>query len=166
MTGAYRALDEMRDTGVVTAIGLGINDCATAQRLLRELDLDVVLLAGRYTLLECGAAQSLLSQCEQRDVSVIIGSPFNSGVLADDPHGRYDYGPQPDTIRERVGQLRAVCERHAVALASAALQFPLGHPAVVSVIPGVRAPREVRSNVEHYELRAENLLPADVRVPT
>ena len=173
--GALRALAEMREQGIVSAIGLGINDWRAAEHFVHECALDVVLLAGRYTLLEHEAAVSFLPECVRRGVSVVIGGPFNSGVLAGDGKGAYDYAPPPNPIRERVARLRAVCERHGVALAAAALQFPLGQPAVVSVIPGMRNATEVRDNVRLFnaaippslwdELRGEGLLPPEVPVP-
>ena len=175
MNGAVRALDEMRRTGVVSAVGLGINDWRTAERLVREGAFDVVLLAGRYTLLEHGAARSFLPECERRGVSVVIGGPFNSGVLAGDAGGRYDYAPAPRAVRRKVRRLRAVCSRHGASLAAAALQFPFGQPAVVSVIPGMRSAAEVRHNVALFnaalppslweELRHEHLLPDGLPVP-
>ena len=173
--GALRALAEMREQGIVSAIGLGINDWRAAERFVRECALDVVLLAGRYTLLEHEAAVSFFPECIRRGVSVVIGGPFNSGVLAGGRQGAYDYAPAPDPIRERVARLCAVCERHGVPLAAAALQFPLGQPAVVSVIPGMRSAAEVRENVRLFnatvpsslweELRSEELLPAEVPIP-
>ena len=173
--GALRALAEMREQGIVTAIGVGINDWRAAARFVRESDLDVVLLAGRYTLLEQEAAKSFLPVCEQRGVSVVIGGPFNSGVLAGDRQGAYDYAPAPGPVRERVMRLHAVCKRHDVPLAAAALRFPFGQPAVVSVIPGMRSAAEVRDNVRLFnaaippalweELRGEGLLPAELPVP-
>ena len=176
MGGAVRALDEMRRAGVVSAIGVGLNDWRTAERFVREGAFDVVLLAGRYTLLEAGAARSFLPECERRGTSVVVGGPFNSGVLAGDAHGHYDYAPAPDPVRRKVGRLRAVCARHGVRLAAAALQFPLGQAAVVSVIPGMRDGDEVRRNVALFnapippalweELRHEALLPAGVPVPS
>lgn len=175
--GALRALLEMREQGVVSAVGIGINDWRAAERFVRECALDVVLLAGRYTLLEHAAARSFLPECARRKVSVVIGGPFNSGVLAGDRAGAYDYAPAPapETVRERVARLRTVCERHRVPLAAAALQFPFGQPAVVSVIPGMRSAAEVRDNVRLFnaavppslweELRHEGLLPAGAPAP-
>ena len=175
MGGAVRALDEMRRAGVVSAIGVGLNDWRMAERFVREGAFDVVLLAGRYTLLEPGAARSFLPECERRGISVVVGGPFNSGVLAGDAQGHYDYAPAPDAVRRKVGRLRAVCARHGVSLAAAALRFPLGQAAVVSVIPGMRDGDEARRNVALFnapippalweELRREALLPAGVPVP-
>ena len=173
--GALRALADMREQDVVSAIGLGINEWRAAERFVRECDLDVVLLAGRYTLLEHEAAVSFLPECARRGVSVVIGGPFNSGVLTGDGQGAYDYTAAPEPVRERVARLRAVCERHGIPLAAAALQFPLGQPAVVSVIPGMRNATEVRNNVRLFnaeippslweKLRGEGLLPPEVPVP-
>ena len=173
--GAFRALDEMRSTGIVAAIGLGINHCETAEHFVRNFDLDVVLLAGRYTLIEHGASASLLPECERRGVAVVIGGPFNSGVLAGDVHDRYDYVPTPPAVRKKVERLRVVCARHQIDLAAAALQFPFGQPTVVSVIPGMRTADQVRENVARMkveipsnlwrDLRCEGLLPADTAVP-
>ena len=173
--GACRALDEMRSTGIVAAIGLGINHCETAEHFVRNFDIDVVLLAGRYTLLEHAASASLLPECEGRGVAVVIGGPFNSGVLASDVHDRYDYAPTPPAVREKVDRLRAVCARHQIDLAAAALQFPFGQPAVVSVIPGMRTAGQVRENAERMgveipsalwdDLLSEGMLPADIAVP-
>ena len=173
--GALRALAEMREQGLVSAIGLGVNVRQAAEELVRNIDLDVVLLAGRYTLLDHGSAADFLPECARRSVSVVIGGPFNSGVLAGDGEGTYDYEPAPDQVRERVERLRAVCRRHGVPLAAAALQFPFGQPAVVSVIPGMRSAAEVRENIRLFnteippalwkELGDEGLLPAEIPVP-
>lgn len=147
MQGGYRALTRLRDEGVVTAIGLGANEAAVCEQALAEGDFDIFLLAGRYTLLEQAPIHGLMPTCEARGVAVVIGGPFNSGVLAcaapsAEPH--YDYGAPPAWVIERVEALRAVCDRHGVELPAAALQFPLAHPAVVSVIPGVANPEEAR----------------------
>ncbi len=148
--GGWRALDELRRDGTVQAIGAGLNDWRTCERLLGLLDPDVFLLAGRYTLLEQAPLDSLLPACVRRGVSVVVGGPFNSGVLAGGPAaGRtYDYGPAPHWVLERVAGLEQACRRFGVSLAEAALQFPLAHPAVVSVIPGSYTAAEVERNVE------------------
>ena len=173
--GGCRALEEMRRTGVVSAIGRGINDAPTAERFTREMSLDVVLLAGRYTLLEHANARSLFAECDRRGISVVIGSPFNSGVLADDAHSNYDYAPAPASILARVEQIRAICAHHCVSLGAASLQFPFGQPAVAAVIPGMRDAGEVRQNVEWLDapipqalwenLRTEGLLLEGVPMP-
>lgn len=144
-TGGMRALLRLRDEGVVRAIGLGVNEWEPAQRLAERADLDLVLLAGRYTLLEQEAARSFLPLCEARGIGVIVGGPYNSGVLAGGAH--YDYGAVPAEVAERVRRLRAACDRHGVPLLHAAFRFPLRHPAVVSVIPGSQSPAEMAGNL-------------------
>lgn len=177
MAGAYPALDRLRREGAVRAIGLGVNEWRIAQRCVEGADLDCVLLAGRYTLLEQEPLDTFLPLCERRGVGVVIGGPFNSGILAagDVPGATYDYAPAPEAVRARTRRLDAVCRRHGVPLGAAALQFPLGHPAVATVIPGARSAGEVRRNVELLgwpipaalwdDLRHEGLLRPDAPAP-
>lgn len=146
-TGGYQALVERKVSGDIKAIGLGVNEIGVCERALAELDLDALLLAGRYTLLEQEALTSLLPECEARGVSVVIGGAFNSGVLATGvqvpgPH-YYNYEPAPASVIKRVAALEAVCTEFAVPLPAAALQFPAAHPAVVSVIAGCASAAEV-----------------------
>jgi D-threo-aldose 1-dehydrogenase len=141
--GGWRALDELRSFGAVAALGLGVNEAAPCERMLAELDPDLFLLAGRYTLLE--QASGLLAACERRGVGVVIGGPFNSGVLAR-ADGTFNYAAAPPEVLTRVERLRAACTRFGVALPAAALQFVAAHPAVVSVIPGGQTPQEVAAN--------------------
>jgi D-threo-aldose 1-dehydrogenase len=143
--GGWRALDELRAAGAVAALGLGVNAAAPCERMLAELDPDLFLLAGRYTLLEQAPLHGLLPACERRGVGIVIGGPYNSGVLAR-PDGTFDYAAAPPEVMARVERLRAVCDRFSVALPAAALQFALAHPAVVSVIPGGQTPGEVVAN--------------------
>jgi D-threo-aldose 1-dehydrogenase len=142
-SGGWRALDELRSCGAVAALGLGVNEAAPCERMLAELDPDLFLLAGRYTLLE--QATGLLAACERGGVGVVIGGPFNSGVLAR-ADGTFNYAAAPPQVLARVERLRAVCARFDVALPAAALQFAAAHPAVVSVIPGAQTPQEVAAN--------------------
>jgi D-threo-aldose 1-dehydrogenase len=146
--GGWRALDELRSRGDVAAIGAGVNEWEPCARLLELADPDIFLLAGRYTLLEQEALAVLLPACSARGVGVVIGGPFNSGVLATGarPGAMYNYLPAPQAILERTAAIEAICERHNVRLAQAALQFPFGHPAVVSVIPGGQSRAEVEQN--------------------
>jgi D-threo-aldose 1-dehydrogenase len=174
---AWPVLAGLRADGVLGAIGFGINDWRTAERLAALTDPDVILLAGRYTLLEQEAAQSFLPMCLRRGISVVIGGPFNSGILAAGPEGNamYDYLPAGPAILDRVRRIDAVCRRHGVPLAAAALQFPFGHAAVAAVIPGMRSPDEVRTNtilMEHLipdlmwqDLWAVGLLADDAATP-
>ncbi len=141
--GGWRALDALRSAGAVAAIGLGVNQIAPCERMLAELDPDLFLLAGRYTLLE--QASDLLAACERRGVGVVIGGPFNSGVLAR-ADGTFNYAAAPPPVLARVERLRALCARFDVALPAAALQFAAAHPAVVSVIPGAQTLQEVAAN--------------------
>ena len=139
--GGYRALDELRSEGRVRAIGLGVNESAVCLDALGIGDWDVFLLAGRYTLLEQAPLEDLLPACEAAGTSLVIGGPFNSGVLAGGD--TWDYGTVPVEVRTRVAALSACCNEYDVPLPAAALQFPLAHPAVASVIPGLRSPAEL-----------------------
>ena len=139
--GGYRALDELRSEGRVRAIGLGVNESAVCLDALGIGDWDVFLLAGRYTLLEQAPLEDLLPACEAAGTSLVIGGPFNSGVLAGGD--TWDYGTVPVEVRTRVAALSACCSEYGVPLPAAALQFPLAHPAVASVIPGLRSPAEL-----------------------
>jgi D-threo-aldose 1-dehydrogenase len=176
LTEAYPALERLRGEGVVKAIGIGMNQCALPTRFLRETDIDVVLLAGRYTLLEQEGLAEVLPEAAARGRSVIVGGVFNSGLLTDPrPGAMYDYAPTPPHVLDRALRMQAVADRHGVPLRAAALHFPLGHPAVASVLSGARSATEVQDTVDQIrrtvptalwdELRAEELLPADVPVP-
>lgn len=143
--GGHRALHDLRSQGVIRAIGLGVNEWEPAQWLAERADLDVILLAGRYTLLEQGAARTFLPLCEARGIGVIVGGPYNSGLLAG--QDRYDYDRVPAALADRTLALRAVCDSHGVRLVDAAFRFPLRHPAVVSVIPGSQTRAEMEDNL-------------------
>jgi D-threo-aldose 1-dehydrogenase len=173
---AYPALARLREEGVLRAIGVGMNQSRMLARFAREGDFDVFLLAGRYTLLDQDALPELLPLCAERGVAIFVGGVMNSGVLADPRSGsRFDYKPAPDTILERARRLAAVCERHDVPLRAAAIQFPLAHPAVRSLIAGVRRidhldeyPELMRRPIPAdlwAELRAEGLIPEEAPVP-
>ncbi|MFB6849636.1 aldo/keto reductase [Streptomyces sp. NPDC056373] len=173
---AYPALERLRAEGVIGAIGVGMNQCALPARFLRETDIDVVLLAGRYTLLEQEGLAETLPEAAARGRSVIIGGVFNSGLLiAPEPGAMYDYAPAPQPVLDRALRLKAVAEHHGVPLRSAALHFPHGHPAVASVLTGARSAEEVRDTVAQLrhpvppalwdELRAEGLLAPDTPTP-
>jgi len=151
-SGGLEALTDLRRGGAVSAIGLGVNEIEVCLDLIQKADFDVLLLAGRYTLLEQGALDQLLPRCLESCTSIVVGGPFNSGVLAagSSGGGHYNYAPVPPEVRERVRALEAVCAAHAVPLPAAALQFPLAHPAVAAVIPGFASPEEVRSGLEFY----------------
>jgi D-threo-aldose 1-dehydrogenase len=149
MASGYRALVELRDQGVIKGFGAGINDWRSAQWLLERGDFDVFLLAGRYTLLEQEALDTFLPLCSRRGVGVVIGGPYNSGILATGPRpgAFYNYDPAPQEILDRVARIESVCRAHDVRMVDAAFQFPLHHPAVVSVIPGSQSVAEVEGNL-------------------
>jgi D-threo-aldose 1-dehydrogenase len=143
--GGFRALEALRRQGRVRAIGLGVNEWEVAQQALSAAPLDCVLLAGRYTLLEQGALP-FLDRCKAAGVGVIVGGPFNSGLLAG--QAKYNYGSVPADVMKRAQALAAVCAEFGVALEAAALCFPLAHPAVVSVLAGMRSPAQVMANAD------------------
>lgn len=145
--GGFRALTQLREEGRVRAIGLGVNECAVVQAAMDACRLDCTLLAGRYTLLE-QASLPLLDACARAGNAIVIGGPFNSGVLAG--NGKFDYADAPASVLERVHAMAALCREFGVALPAAALQFPLAHPAVVSCIPGSRTVRELRQNAAWF----------------
>ena len=150
LDGAFPALSELKAQGVVGAIGIGVNEVAVCLETLACVELDVILLAGRYTLLDPSAGEVLLPLCLARGVRVIVGGPYNSGILAGGAH--YDYAAAPPAVIERARRLKAACAAHGVALEAAALHYPLRHPAVVSVVPGARSAGEVRANLGHFAI--------------
>ncbi|KND61688.1 L-fuco-beta-pyranose dehydrogenase [Candidatus Burkholderia verschuerenii] len=179
--GGFRALDELKRTRGVKAVGLGVNEGAAVLDMMADFDIDCALLAGRYTLLEQNTLDDLLPECEKRGVSILLGGVFNSGILARGldakAHGdlKFNYGDAPKDIVERVGKLERVCHEFGVALSAAAIQFPYAHKVVATVLMGARTPEEVRQNAAAFAtpipsalwdaLRAEGLLHADAPVP-
>lgn len=177
MVGAYKVLQELREQGVIKAIGVGVNEVDICVEFAQAGDFDFFLLAGRYTLLEQGALDDFLPLCVERGIGIMLGGPYNSGILATGAveGAKYNYQDAPPKIMERVRLIEAVCARHNVPLAAAALQFPLGHEAVKSMIPGAISAKEVQRNVAlmsldipadlWVELRAEGLLDEKAPVP-
>jgi D-threo-aldose 1-dehydrogenase len=146
---AIPALIELRDQGIVGAVGVGMNQWEVPLRMVRETDVDAVMLAGRWTLVDRSAAP-LLDACAERGVAVVAAAPFNSGLLAHDrpPAGaHFEYGPAPEEVLARAHELADICERHGTHLPAAALQFPLRSPAVVSVVVGQRSTEQVASTL-------------------
>jgi D-threo-aldose 1-dehydrogenase len=141
LDGAFRALARLRDERTVRAVGIGMNQTALLARFAREADPDCFLVAGRYTLLDRSAKEELLPLCEERGIDVIAGGVFNSGVLAGG--STFDYDTASSEIVQRVEQLRKTCARYEVPLAAAAVQYPLRHPVVKTVVVGCRTPAEV-----------------------
>ncbi len=177
--GGFRALERLRADGEIAAFGLGVNEWEVCVDAMHHVDLDVVLLAGRYTLLEQDAADVFLPACIRRHISVVVGGPYNSGILATGTRGgrpvHYDYGLAPKEVVDRVRRIEALCDEFDVPLAAAALQFPLAHPAVVSVIPGLGHADRVRQTLDLYRhdiptafwcaLRSASLVPDAVPLP-
>jgi D-threo-aldose 1-dehydrogenase len=158
---AYPALHELRDQGVLGAIGVGMNQAAMLTRFVRETDIDVVMVAGRLTLLDQSAAEQLLPACSARGVSVLAAGVFNSGLLATDdlPAGAtYNYQPASPEVLARAAAIRDICRRHGVALPVAALAFPARWPEVVSVVAGMRSSQEVAANAAGVAARVPTQL--------
>lgn len=148
----HRTLEELRAEGAIRAVSVGMNQTAMLTRFVRERRLDCVLVAGRYTLLDQSAADDLLPACVERGVGVLAGGVFNSGVLADPrASATYDYAPADPAVVTRARAIAAVCEQYAVPLRAAAVQFPLRHPAVTSVVVGARSAAEVDAAVSAFE---------------
>ena len=175
---AYPALEELRAQGVVSAIGAGMNQTAMLTDFARHTDMDILMLAGRYTLPDQTALDDLLPVCEQRRIRIVAAGVFNSGLLSSEapaPDGKYDYGEPPPALLRRVARIAEVCAAHGSSVPAAALALPLAHPAVVSVCVGARSPEQVERNVSLHregvptglweELKAEGLLRADAPSP-
>jgi D-threo-aldose 1-dehydrogenase len=147
---AWPVLAELRAQGVVGSVGAGMNQVPMLTRFVQETDMDVILLANRYTLLEHEDALPLLELCRQRDVSVVLGGVLNSGILAtgDVPSAQYEYAPATEAVRARVARIEAVCRSYGVPLPAAALQFARSHPAVSSVLIGARSAAEIDRNLQ------------------
>ena len=161
---ALEAAVELRASGAVRAIGMGMNEWERTALMVARFDLDCILLAGRYTLLDQSALPELLPLCAERGVKLVIGGPYNSGILAGDLGGRvaFDYQPAPDHLVERARELKAVCDRHRVDLRAAALQFPFGHEAVISVVPGAASVAELEENARLMQEEVPPALWADL----
>jgi D-threo-aldose 1-dehydrogenase len=177
--GGLRALETLRSEGSIRAFGIGVNESAACLRVMEHTRVDAVLLAGRYTLLEQGAMDRLLPACLSAGTTVIVGAPYNSGILAlGTRSGRipnYNYQAAPPHILARVARIESICDRHAIPLSAAALQFPLAHPQVASVVAGVASLAQFQTTLHNYglaipldfwtDLKSEGLIHADSIVP-
>ena len=174
--GAYRALDRLRADRVIGAVSAGMNQAEMLTRFAREADFDCFLLAGRYTLLDQVALKELLPECQKRGIAILAGGVYNSGILANPkPGAHYNYKTAPAELVERAERIRDVCTRHGVPLKAAAVQFPMGHPAVSCVIVGCRSSAQLDESIKMFEfdippglwhdLKAEGLLPDDAPTP-
>jgi len=172
-----KALNELKSAGDISAIGMGINRKEQLADLAQKIDLDFVLVAMPYTLLDQDSLHTGMKACLERNVSVIVGAPFASGILATGSTGaaHYAYGAASEEIVDKVRRIERVCEAHSVSLQAAALQFPLAHPASASIVPGASRPEEIVANIASLDahipdefwsdLKSENLLDADAPVP-
>ena len=177
--GGLKALEELRAGGAISGFGMGVNEVEACLEVMDHARLDVILLAGRYTLLEQTSLARLFPRCEEAGTAIVVGGPYNSGILALGTKTAatlyYNYEPAPCDVIEKVRKIEAVCDRHGVPLAAAALQFPLAHQLVASVIPGLDSPERVAQTLALYrhkiptalwqELRQEKLIRADAPVP-
>lgn len=176
LTEGYPVLAELRQEGVIRAVGAGMNQPEMPARFLRAAAFDCFLLAGRYTLLDQSGLAELLPLARKRGASIIAGGVFNSGILADPkPGAPFAYQPAPPEILARANRLQDICRNHGVSLPVAAIQFPLGHPAVAAVVIGARSPAELEEDVAMFEagvpvalwdeMHTEGLLPRKAPVP-
>lgn len=177
MDGAYRALEQLRASGAVKAIGVGVNEAEMCVRFARAGDFDVMMLAGRYSLLEQGALPEFLPLALEKKIAVMLAGVFNSGILATGakPGAFYNYKPAPPEVLTRVTRIEAVCARHGVALPQAALAFCAAHPAVATIVLGAVTPQEVARNLDLVarpvpaalwrDLKVQGLLAEEAPVP-
>jgi D-threo-aldose 1-dehydrogenase len=177
MAGAYKAVLSLREQGVVKAIGCGLNEWEACQAFAEAGDFDCFLLAGRYTLLEQQSLRTFLPLCEKRGIGIILGGPYNSGILASGAvkDAWFNYAPAPADVLEKVAAIERICAAHGVPLKAAALQFPLHHPCVASVIPGISSAAELNENLRMMrtpipaalwlELKAGGLMDAQAPIP-
>lgn len=165
MSGAYLALEKLRSEGVIKGIGIGLNDTAYAARYLREGDFDCMLLAGRYSLLEQPALSEVLPLAQKRQVGVMLGGVFNSGILATGPvqGAKYNYTSAPADILDKVARIQRITEAHGIPLPVAAIHFCLGHPAVATLVLGAVSPDEVTRNVAALSHVVPSALWADLK---
>ena len=174
---AFPTLIELREQGTIKAVGCGMNEWQMPAAFIRRFDIDAVLLAGRYTLLDHDAYPEFLPLCVERDVKIIVGGPYNSGILARDLDAEvtFNYELAPQHLVDQARRLDAICRRHNVDLKAAALQFVLAHPAVATAVPGAQSVPELEENLEMVaqeipedvwsEMKAEGLIPADAPTP-
>jgi D-threo-aldose 1-dehydrogenase len=163
-TTGYRALDALRSTGTVRAIGAGMNHSPALARLVEACNLDILLVAGRYTLFDQEAMDELLPLCEERTISIVVGGVFNTGILIDpSPGARYNYVPASSADLARAQRIKAVCERYDVPLPAAALQFPFAHPRVCTVLLGFRSIAQLETNLEWLDVPIPTELWAELK---
>jgi D-threo-aldose 1-dehydrogenase len=175
LDGAWPTLAQLRDEGVIRAVGVGMTQAPMLARFIRETDIDVVLAAGVYSLLDTQAAEELLPEAQRHAVSVITAQALHGGLIDGVPNPQFRYRPVDDEIRAKVARIAAICHEHDIPTAAAALQFPLAHPAVDCVLTGPASTTQLHENLAWAtqpipprvwdRLREEALLPADAPVP-
>ena len=149
---SYPVLDELRSQGVIKGIGVGMNICSYATKAVKEMDLDVILIAGRYSLLDQSAQEVLFKECLKKQTGVMVGGVYNSGVLANPtPESTYNYVPVTPEILSKVKQIQALLLDFDISLTAAAIQFPLRHPAVTCVLTGSRSVTELNANIKDFD---------------
>ncbi|EJT02880.1 aldo/keto reductase [Rhizobium sp. CCGE 510] len=155
LDSGVKALEELRSSGAISAFGLGVNEVPVCLDVMRHADLDCILMAGRYTLLDRSAVAELLPLCLKKGTSLVVGGVFNSGILATGPvpGAHFDYMPADDDVLAKVGAMEAIAKRHGVPLAAPALQFALREPIVASVLMGTAKPSSLIRNMEILEPR-------------
>tara|TARA_B100000745_G_scaffold221113_1_gene147397 strand:+ start:198 stop:1127 length:930 start_codon:yes stop_codon:yes gene_type:complete len=155
---AFPTLAKLREEGVVKAIGAGMNQWEMLRRFAENADFDCFLVAGRYTLLDHSALQELMPLCLEKDISLILGGPYNSGILASDLDSKstYFYDPSPLEVIERAKEIKQVCDRHQIPLKAAAIQFGLMHRSVAATIPGPRSPEEIKDNIAMASIKIDS----------
>jgi D-threo-aldose 1-dehydrogenase len=174
---SFPALAQLRADGVISAVGVGAQVNRVLVELGRAADFDCFLIAGRYTLLDQSAVDQVLPLCVEKGIAVVIGSPYNTGILHDPrPDSTFDFVQAPAHLIEKAQKIKSVCDRHGVPLPAAAIQFPFGHPSVAQILTGARSAQELEENLRLMaveipgdlwrELRAERLLPPDAPLPS
>ena len=149
---SYPVLDELRSQGVIKGIGVGMNICSYATKAVKEMDLDVILIAGRYSLLDQSAQEELFKECLKKQTGVMVGGVYNSGVLANPTlESTYNYVPVTPEILSKVKQIQALLLDFDISLTAAAIQFPLRHPAVTCVLTGSRSVTELNANIKDFD---------------
>ena len=155
--GAYKALEELRRNGNISAISIGINEFEMAERFLKEVDVDCVMLAGRYTLLEQNSLKTFLPLCEKNKVDILLAAPFNSGILAgSEKNLNWNYTKASKELIDKVNSLKRICDNYNIPLAAAAIQFPLAHPVVKTVVTGAVNVKELEDNVSYLDVKIPN----------
>ena len=165
MEGAYKALDKLRNEKTIKAIGFGINEADTCVKFAKAGDFDVAMMAGRYTLIDQGGLTEFLPLALEKNMGVMLAGVFNSGILAtgSGAGAKYDYADAPKAVVDKVKAIEEICKKHKVTLRQAAIQFALGHPAVVTVVLGAVKPEEVKSNVSDATVEIPTSLWSDLK---